>query len=101
MTLAGLSGMGDLIVTAFSPMSRNYQFGIAIAAGKSISEIIASLSGVAEGYYTCRSAYELANRFNVDVPVTRETYHILYESDRPKDSIRRLLSRTLKAELWS
>ena len=101
MTLAGLSGMGDLIVTAFSPRSRNHQFGLAIARGESVEATIASLSGVAEGYYTCRGACELANRFQVDLPVITETYHILYESERPQDSIRRLLSRTLKAEVWA
>ena len=101
MTFAGLSGIGDLIVTAFSPKSRNHQFGMAIAQGKTIVETIASLSGVAEGYYTCQAAYELANRYNIELPITTELHRILYDSERPQDSIKRLLSRSLKSESWN
>ncbi|MEO0107582.1 MAG: NAD(P)H-dependent glycerol-3-phosphate dehydrogenase [candidate division WOR-3 bacterium] len=100
MTLAGLSGMGDLVVTAFSPHSRNYQLGIAVAQGQEVAQTLAGLSGVAEGYYTCRAVLELANRFNVDLPLTHETHRILYQSVRPGESIRRLLNRTLKSEHW-
>jgi glycerol-3-phosphate dehydrogenase (NAD(P)+) len=100
LTFAGLSGIGDLIVTAFSPLSRNHQFGMAIAQGRSVNETIAALSGVAEGYYTCKAAYELANRLNIELPITSELHRILYESEHPRDSIRRLLSRSLKSETW-
>jgi glycerol-3-phosphate dehydrogenase (NAD(P)+) len=101
MTFAGLSGVGDLIVTAFSPRSRNHQFGLAIAQGRTADEAAASLSGVAEGYYTCRAAYDLANRFNVELPITAELHSILYESRSPRESIRKLISRSLKSELWN
>jgi glycerol-3-phosphate dehydrogenase (NAD(P)+) len=101
MTFAGLSGIGDLIVTGFSPRSRNYRFGVAIAEGKSVAEAIAALSGVAEGYYTCQAAYELAAHARVELPITTELHRILYESAQPKDSIKRLLSRSLKSETWS
>ncbi len=101
MTFAGLSGIGDLIVTSFSPRSRNYRFGVAIAQGKSVAETIAELSGVAEGYYTCQAAYELAAHARVELPITNELHRILYESEHPKDSIKRLLSRSLKSETWN
>jgi len=101
MTFAGLSGIGDLIVTGFSPRSRNYRFGVSIAEGKSVAETIAALSGVAEGYYTCQAAFELAARARVELPITNELHRILYESAQPSDSIKRLLSRSLKSETWS
>lgn len=101
MTFAGLSGIGDLIVTGFSPRSRNYRFGVAIAEGKSVETAIAALSGVAEGYYTCQAAYELAAAACVELPITNELHRILYESTSPKDSIKRLLSRSLKSETWN
>lgn len=100
LTFAGLSGMGDLIVTAFSPHSRNWQVGNQLAKGERLAPILNRLSGVAEGVTTTKSAIGLANKFRVEMPLTEEVNRILFEDSEPKESLARLLKRRLKSELW-
>ncbi len=100
LTFAGLSGMGDLIVTAFSDHSRNHALGVAIGQGESTATAVAKLSGVAEGATTARSARSLAGSQRVEMPITEEVCKILYEGLSPRDSMNRLLRRNPRQEIW-
>ncbi|MEO0093621.1 MAG: NAD(P)H-dependent glycerol-3-phosphate dehydrogenase [candidate division WOR-3 bacterium] len=100
LTFAGLSGMGDLIVTAFSPYSRNWQVGKELAKSKSLKSILESLPGTAEGVATAKAGIGLANKFRIEMPLTEEVNRILFENSDPRVSLQRLLKRQLKAELW-
>ena len=97
-TFSGLSGMGDLVVTAFSPHSRNRQVGKRIGKGESFPEIIASMQMVAEGVTTTKSLYELAKTYQVDMPICRQIYRVLYEDLSPRDGILELMNRDLVDE---
>lgn len=97
-TLFGLSGVGDLIVTAFSQHSRNRRFGERLGKGETAEQIAASTQMVAEGVKTARAAWPLAQRHGVDVPITREVYAILYEGKSPKQTVRDLMTRDAKPE---
>jgi len=99
LTLAGLAGMGDLVLTCTGDLSRNRTVGIKIGKGMSLEEITGSMKMVAEGIKTTRSAYELARRVGVDMPITAEVYKILYEGKSPKKAVKTLMTRELKAEL--
>lgn len=98
LTFAGLSGIGDLMVTAFSSKSRNYRFGLAIAKGVTVSDALCRLGGTVEGYSTCQAAKQLTDRHNVDAPIISQLYRVLYKAASIKDSIKNLLERTLKDE---
>ncbi|MGB9743013.1 MAG: NAD(P)H-dependent glycerol-3-phosphate dehydrogenase [candidate division WOR-3 bacterium] len=100
LTFAGLAGMGDLIVTAFSPYSRNHRLGIAIGTGIEPSSALAGLNGVAEGYWTARAGLELSRRLRVEMPITEEVYRLLYQGEKPANSIERLLRRPTKKEFY-
>jgi glycerol-3-phosphate dehydrogenase (NAD(P)+) len=97
-TSTGLSGLGDLMVTCFSKLSRNRGFGERVGRGEKPEAIAASMVAVAEGYPTARSAYQLARRHNVVTPVIDEVYAMLYESKNVAQAVRDLMSRDLKAE---
>ena len=100
MTFAGLSGMGDLIVTSFSENSRNHTLGLHIGRGMSPNEAAAMLHGVAEGAVTCLTAGELARRQRVEMPITEEVYRIVHEAAAPGEALDRLLRRKPKPEIW-
>ncbi|MBM3331523.1 NAD(P)-dependent glycerol-3-phosphate dehydrogenase [candidate division WOR-3 bacterium] len=100
LTFAGLSGMGDLIVTAFSDHSRNHALGVAIGRGQPTTDALSSLAGVAEGATTARSARSLAGSQRVEMPITEEVYRMLYEGVSPRDSMERLLRRSPRQEIW-
>jgi glycerol-3-phosphate dehydrogenase (NAD(P)+) len=100
LTFAGLSGMGDLIVTSFSVYSRNRQVGNELAKGKKLSDILSVLSGIAEGVETTKAAVALAGKFRIEMPLTEEINRILFDGAEPKESLDRLLKRRLKSELW-
>lgn len=97
-TFSGLSGLGDLMVTCFSRLSRNRGFGERLGRGEKLETVLASLTSVAEGYPTARSAHELARRLNVCTPVTDEVYAVLYEGKNPAKALHDLTARELKAE---
>ncbi|MEO0081100.1 MAG: NAD(P)H-dependent glycerol-3-phosphate dehydrogenase [candidate division WOR-3 bacterium] len=98
LTFAGLAGMGDLVVTAFSERSRNHALGRLIGQGRTLEQARTTLSGVAEGAATCRTALALSRRFHVEMPITEEVCRILYESSSPEHGLKRLLRRTPKKE---
>jgi glycerol-3-phosphate dehydrogenase (NAD(P)+) len=99
MTFAGLSGIGDLLLTCTGALSRNYTVGKKIGMGKILNEILSEMKMVAEGVKTARSLYNLSNKLDVEMPICHEIYHILYDTEDPRVSIRRLMTRDLKHEL--
>ena len=99
-TFAGLSGLGDLVLTCTSCLSRNYTVGKRLGKGESIREILFSMRMVAEGIKTTHSAYFLSQREKIEMPITSEVYAILYQGKSPLQGLKDLLSRTLKREFW-
>lgn len=97
-TLYGLSGMGDLIATCSSPMSRNYTVGSMLAKGKKVDDILAELGSVAEGVKTSKAICELAQKLNIEVPVSNAIYEAVYTDITPKDLLDKLMNRKLKEE---
>lgn len=97
-TFAGLSGLGDLMLTCFSRQSRNRDLGERLGRGETIDAIQASEPKLAEGYPTARSAHRLARDKNVPTPIIDEVNAILYEAKNPKQAVRELISRSFKAE---
>ena len=99
-TFAGLAGMGDLILTCTGALSRNRRVGLQLAAGRSLDEILREMRMVAEGVNTTRAALRLADRHDVEVPITHEVHAILYEGKSPDRAVEDLMLRTLKSEHW-
>jgi glycerol-3-phosphate dehydrogenase (NAD(P)+) len=100
-TFFGLSGVGDLIVTAFSRHSRNRGFGERLGKGETPEQIAASTQMVAEGVKTAKSAWQLAQRHGVDVPITSQVHAIIYKGKAPKQAVRDLMTREAKPEFGS
>jgi glycerol-3-phosphate dehydrogenase (NAD(P)+) len=98
-TFAGLSGIGDLLLTCTGALSRNYTVGKKIGEGKKADEILSEMRMVAEGVKTAKSVYNLSRNLGVDMPICHEIYRILYENDSPIEAVRRLMTRELKNEL--
>jgi glycerol-3-phosphate dehydrogenase (NAD(P)+) len=98
LTFSGLSGMGDLIVTCTSRHSRNRYVGEQIGLGKTLEEVMEEMVMVAEGVRTTRSARDLAQKHNVDMPITREVYQVLFEKKPPKQAVFDLMTRDPKSE---
>lgn len=97
-TFAGLSGMGDLIVTCMSRHSRNRYVGEQIGAGKTLKQILKSMKMVAEGVETSRSASMLADKYKIETPITNEVYKILFEDKDPVKATTDLMTRDMKME---
>jgi glycerol-3-phosphate dehydrogenase (NAD(P)+) len=97
-TFAGLSGMGDLIVTCMSKHSRNRYVGEQLGKGKKLKHILKSMDMVAEGVETSRSASQLAKKFDVETPITNEVYKILFEDKDPIKATADLMTREMKTE---
>jgi glycerol-3-phosphate dehydrogenase (NAD(P)+) len=97
-TLAGLSGVGDLVLTATGPLSRNRAVGIELGRGRTLVDILQSMRMVAEGIGTTAAAVELARRAGVEIPITEQMHAVLYEGRAPRDAIRELMLRRLKQE---
>ena len=97
-TFAGLSGMGDLIVTCMSRHSRNRFVGEQIGKGKKLKQILNSMEQVAEGVETTRSAKQLAEKIQIETPITNEVYKILYEDKDPVKATTDLMTRDMKTE---
>jgi glycerol-3-phosphate dehydrogenase (NAD(P)+) len=97
-TFAGLSGLGDLMLTCFSKQSRNRDLGERLGRGETMAAIQASHPKLAEGYPTARSAHRLARDKKVATPIIDEVHAMLYEGKQPKQAVRDLISRAFKAE---
>jgi len=98
LTLAGLAGLGDLVLTCTGDLSRNRQVGLALARGESTVEILANLGHVAEGVGTARTARALAERLGVDMPITREVAAVLFDGKPARTALTDLLARDLRPE---
>jgi glycerol-3-phosphate dehydrogenase (NAD(P)+) len=97
-TLGGLAGMGDLVLTCTGDLSRNRFVGLELARGKKLHEILASMRMVAEGVGTTAAACTLARIAGVEMPITEQMFTVLHEGRSPKDALRELMERSLKAE---
>lgn len=97
-TFSGLSGLGDLVVTCCSRLSRNRGLGERLGRGEHLTEIIAKTHTVAEGFPTARSAFQLAREHNVSTPIVDEVYAMLYENKNIKQAVHDLTSRDSKSE---
>ena len=100
MTFAGLSGMGDLIVTCMSRHSRNRYLGEQIGKGKTLQQVLDEMVMVAEGVRTTRSAHDLAQKYGVEMPITEQVYKVLFEDKPPREAVIELMERGAKVEKW-
>ncbi len=97
-TFSGLAGMGDLVATCSSSKSRNYRVGFQLGQGRKLDDIIADMNEVAEGVKSAKVVMELANDYNVDMPISREVYKVLYEGSTVHDAFRGLLKLEVGSE---
>ncbi len=100
LTFAGLSGIGDLITTCVSKHSRNRYVGEKIGQGQKLPEVLAGMTMVAEGVDTCRSAYSMGQKYDVEMPITDEVYQVLFDNKSPESALEDLMGRSLKEEIW-
>jgi glycerol-3-phosphate dehydrogenase (NAD(P)+) len=99
LTFAGLAGLGDVIATCYSALSRNHALGVELAKGRKWSEVEGHLAGVAEGAYTVNAALELADKLGVEMPIAQEVHNAIYEGKSVQRCLIDLLSREQKDEL--
>ncbi|MBU1999184.1 MAG: NAD(P)-dependent glycerol-3-phosphate dehydrogenase, partial [Candidatus Omnitrophica bacterium] len=97
-TFSGITGLGDLVTTCISPYSRNRKVGEELGRGKKIEEIIKHMRMIAEGIPTTKSAYKLAKKHKIDMPITHEVYLTLYKHKAPIEAVRDLMGRRKKEE---
>lgn len=98
LTFAGLTGLGDLIVTCTSVHSRNWKAGNMLGKGKKLEEVTAGMGMVIEGVRTTKAAYQLAKKYDVTMPLTEALYSVLFEEESPKDAVDLLMNRMKKQE---
>lgn len=98
-TFIGLSGVGDLVVTATSKNSRNWRAGYQLGQGRPLEDVISNMGMVIEGIYTAKAAYELAQKRNVKMPITEALYRVLYEGEDIETAITNLMSRKATSEM--
>lgn len=98
-TFIGLSGVGDLVVTATSKNSRNWRAGYQLGQGRQLEDVISNMGMVIEGIYTAKAAYELAQKRNVKMPITEALYRVLYEGEDIETTITNLMSRKATSEM--
>lgn len=99
LTLSGLAGLGDLVLTCSSDLSRNRTVGRGLAAGKKLEDIQKELGQVAEGVRNARSSRDLAHRLGVEMPITETVYRIINEGLDPREAVTQLMMRETKAEV--
>jgi glycerol-3-phosphate dehydrogenase (NAD(P)+) len=97
-TLAGLAGLGDLVLTCTGELSRNRSVGVELGRGRSLEEILAGTREVAEGVKTTRAVRALGRRLNIELPITEAVYSLLYEGCTPREVAEALMGRPLKRE---
>jgi glycerol-3-phosphate dehydrogenase (NAD(P)+) len=99
LTLSGLAGLGDLVLTASSELSRNFRVGLFLGQGKSLEQIQAELGQVAEGVLNARSVRELAQKLGVEMPISESVFRVLHEGQAPRQAVTELMTREKKSEL--
>lgn len=100
-TLAGLAGVGDIVLTCTGDLSRNRTVGLAIGGGRAPDEVLDGMESVVEGVRTTRAARELADRHDVEMPIVEAVYSILYMGVSPREALARLMAREPKPERWT
>jgi len=98
LTLAGLAGLGDLVLTCNGDLSRNRTVGVELAHGRKLDEIVSSMKMVAEGIKTTNAAVDLAKRYSVEMPISEQMFQVLNFGVSPREAIQRLMERSLKGE---
>jgi glycerol-3-phosphate dehydrogenase (NAD(P)+) len=98
LTFAGLAGLGDLVATCSSPLSRNHMVGTRLGRGESVEQAQAETGQTAEGVKSCRSILDLAERHGVQMPITEVIVKVCYEGMKPGDMVRELMAREMKPE---
>jgi len=93
LTLAGLAGMGDLVLTCNSKLSRNFSVGFKLGQGQTIDQVLGDMIMVAEGVKTARSVRDLSNQLNVDMPISQAVYRVLYENLPPAEALQQMMAR--------
>jgi glycerol-3-phosphate dehydrogenase (NAD(P)+) len=99
LTLSGLSGLGDLVLTCTGELSRNRQVGLALGRGRTLQQILEEMKQVAEGVRTARSARDLSQKLAVEMPICEQVYSITYEGKNPRTAVVELMRRAPKPEL--
>ncbi len=97
-TFMGLSGIGDLVLTCSSPLSRNYTVGYRLGQGETLKDIMEGRKSVAEGVHTAKAAYELSQMQNVDMPIVEQVYQVIYEDKPAAEAVSALMRRAPKPE---
>jgi glycerol-3-phosphate dehydrogenase (NAD(P)+) len=97
-TLAGLAGLGDLVLTCNGELSRNRTVGFQLGQGRKLVEILGGMRMVAEGVQTTYAAIDLAERLNIEMPITRQMFEVLKHGKSPREAVRELMERSLKEE---
>jgi glycerol-3-phosphate dehydrogenase (NAD(P)+) len=97
-TFMGLAGLGDLLLTCTDNQSRNRRFGLALGQGKTSEEATQEIGQEIEGVSAAKQTYLLAQRFGIEMPITEQTYKVLYEGLTPLEAVQNLLAREQKAE---
>ena len=99
--MAGLAGLGDLVLTCTGGLSRNRSVGVELGHGRPLPEIIAGMHGmVAEGVLTTNAALGLAKAKSVEMPITEKMYAVLHDGKSPRDAMHELMTRSVKSETW-
>jgi glycerol-3-phosphate dehydrogenase (NAD(P)+) len=97
-TFNGLSGLGDLLATCHSPLSRNYRVGYGLGQGKPLGQVLAEIEGTAEGVYTAPVVVQIAAQHGIQVPITQEVHRLLQGQTTPAAALSRLMERQLTSE---
>jgi glycerol-3-phosphate dehydrogenase (NAD(P)+) len=100
LTFSGLGGLGDLVLTCTGDLSRNRTVGLKLGQGMKLGEILAEMKNVAEGVKTTKSAYELARREGVEMPILEQVYQVIYQDKDCQEAVKSLLERNLKEEIY-
>ena len=98
LTFSGLTGIGDLIVTCTSMHSRNRRAGIMIGEGKTLDDTLDSIGMVVEGVKTCKAAYRLSEKLDIEMPITKKLYQVLFEGKNPDTAVKELMVRSKTRE---
>ena len=99
LTFSGLAGLGDLIATCSSPLSRNHYLGVELTKGRSLEEITSTMDAVAEGVTTVKVAWNLAKKMGLAMPITEKIYSVLYEGLTPREAAANLMQAQVEHEL--
>lgn len=97
-TFSGLSGLGDLVLTCTSTLSRNYSVGVKLGQGMKLSDILSATRSVAEGVATVLSAFKLSKRQGIEMPIVEQVYEVIYNDKGPGDAVNELMTRGLRSE---